>query len=123
LDKLDEEPLNEEIFEMRQRIGRVGTFKFLVTFMNDSYVGFDKECKLEFTIKADDPDRETQEYQDEDLAAIKGPGIVQDMLGAEAEDESDSDDDLSELERLQKRLKEANLAEALERDPNNQMMN
>lgn len=38
---LANEPKNMEMFEMRQRLGKQGGFRFLVTFINDSYVGFD----------------------------------------------------------------------------------
>ena len=66
------EPLNEETFEFKQRFGQVGTFRFLVTFMNDSYIGFDKEAMLEFTVVKDDQTREVAEYSKEDLRVAKG---------------------------------------------------
>jgi hypothetical protein len=40
-DKIDEEPLNVDMFECMQRMGRAGAFEFVVLFKNDSYVGFD----------------------------------------------------------------------------------
>jgi len=50
LDGIAQEPLNFEMIEMRQRLGRVGTFEFCVMFKNDSYIGFDKEVSFQFTI-------------------------------------------------------------------------
>ena len=52
--EIEKEPLNEEIFEIRQRFGQVGQFKFICTFINDSYVGFEKEVPFEFTVVKDD---------------------------------------------------------------------
>ena len=54
LDKIKEEPLNEAIFELRQRLGRPGQFRFLVSFINDSYMGFDQTVPLHFEIKPDE---------------------------------------------------------------------
>ena len=45
-EQVEKEPLNEEKFEIRQRFGQQGQFKFLCTFIHDSYVGFDKEIPL-----------------------------------------------------------------------------
>jgi|TARA_B110000503_G_C7012998_1_gene356490 hypothetical protein len=41
IEEIRQEPLNEQILEMRQRMGRAGNYKFLCTFVNDSYMGFD----------------------------------------------------------------------------------
>lgn len=41
IEQIKEEPLNVGILEMRQRMGRAGSYKFAVTFINDSYMGFD----------------------------------------------------------------------------------
>lgn len=75
-DKLDEEPLNMEMIELRQPFGRTGTFEFTVIFMNDSYVGFDKEVPFSFVIKDDDPERVIKDYNEDDVIAVKGPGLV-----------------------------------------------
>lgn len=48
--------------------------------MNDSYVGFDKETILEFTIVKDDATRAIPDYDQETLEALKGPGLVQGLL-------------------------------------------
>lgn len=61
-EEVEKEPLNEEILEIRQRFGQVGTFRFICVFMNDSYVGFDKETLLEFTVVKDDATREIPDY-------------------------------------------------------------
>ena len=42
IEEIKKEPLNEAILEQRQRLGRAGNYKFAVTFMNDSYMGFDQ---------------------------------------------------------------------------------
>jgi hypothetical protein len=76
MENLDKEPLNVEMIEMRQRLGRTGTFEFTVIFMNDSYVGFDKEVPFSFTIKDDDPERKVDDYNEDDVMAVKGPGLV-----------------------------------------------
>lgn len=119
LDNLKDEPLNEHIFEMRQRIGRVGVFKFLATFINDSYMGFDQSVPLTFEIKPEDrAEGEIPEYFDEDIAAVKGPGVLQSMMDANGEEEaesSESDQDLDEVERLKSRLKKAGLENAMEK--------
>jgi len=65
-DEIDKEPLNEEHFEFRERFGQAGTFKFICTFMNDSYVGFDKEVPLQFDVVQDDPSRVIPDYDEED---------------------------------------------------------
>lgn len=77
LENLDKEPLNEEMIEIKQKIGRTGTFEFTVIFMNDSYVGFDKEVPFFFTIKDDDPNQVLPEYEQDDVDAVKGPGLIQ----------------------------------------------
>lgn len=100
---------------MRQRLGKTGHFEFMVIFMNDSYVGFDKEIPFNFTIKEDDPNREVLEYDEDDVYAVKGPGIVQSLLDI-AEDESDHEDEnLTEIERLKQRLTKVGLENALEK--------
>jgi hypothetical protein len=49
-EEIEKEPLNVEKFELRQRFGQVGTFKFTCSFINDSYFGFDKEIPFEFSV-------------------------------------------------------------------------
>jgi len=41
IEDIRKEALNEQVLEMRQRMGRAGHYKFLCTFINDSYMGFD----------------------------------------------------------------------------------
>jgi len=97
---------NEVTYEMKQRLGRAGTFSFHAFLCNDSYLGFDKEVTLEATIIEDDPDRVVEDYLKEDKDAIKGPGLVQQMVMGEEEEEEDSDDN---MENLAKKLEEAGL--------------
>lgn len=61
-EEIEKEPLNEETFELRQRFGQAGQFKFICSFIHDSYVGFDKEVMLEFTVVKDDTTREIADY-------------------------------------------------------------
>lgn len=64
--EIDKEPLNEEIIEIRQQFKVMQKFQFICTFMNDSYVGFDKEIPLEFEVVQDDTTRVIEEYSKED---------------------------------------------------------
>lgn len=116
IEEIQKEPLNEAIFELRQRLGRPGQYRFLVTFMNDSYMGFDQSILMEFTVKPDDPAAQNLvEYSEEDHAAVKGPGMLQTMLNNEEDESSEEDQDLDEVERLQARLKKAGMEEAMQR--------
>lgn len=45
---------NEFEFELTQRIGQQGSFHFVAYFKSDTYIGFDKEVPLKFTIDRDD---------------------------------------------------------------------
>ena len=73
---IPKEDSNVVVYEMKQRLGRAGTFAFHAFLCNDSYMGFDKEVSLEATIVNEDPDRVIEEYSKEDKDAVKGPGIV-----------------------------------------------
>jgi len=97
---------NVVTYEMKQRLGRAGTFAFHAFICNDSYIGFDQECTLEATVVNEDPDRVVEDYSKEDKDAVKGPGIVQQMVMGEEEEEEDSDDN---MENLNKKLEEAGL--------------
>ena len=87
-------------------MGRAGTFQFHCFLCNDSYIGFDKEVSLECEVVNEDPDRVVYEYSKEDKDAVKGPGIVQQMVMGEEEDSEDSDDN---MDSLAKKLEEAGL--------------
>ena len=76
-------------FKMKQRFGQVGRFSFHAYIMNDSYIGFDKECAITVDVARDDPDRVIEPYSQEDVEAVKGPGLVQSMMQAEQEDDDD----------------------------------
>lgn len=95
-------------FEMKQRFGQAGKFQFHCYIFNDSYIGFDKEVGIEVDVARDDPDRVIEPYSAEDVAAVKGPGLVQGMLAME-EEESDGESSDDNPENLLKRLEEAGL--------------
>ena len=67
-------------FEMKQRFGQAGQFKFHVFVMNDSYVGFDKELEVSFSVLAEDKEREELKQHQEDIIAVKGPNMVQSLF-------------------------------------------
>ena len=94
-------------FEMKQRFGRAGKFSFHCFIMSDSFVGFDKETSIEVDVLKDDPDRVIEEYSKEDIAAVKGPGLVQSMLTGEEDDDGESSDDNPEM--LLKKLEAAGI--------------
>lgn len=91
IEKLQPKDGNTATFELKQRFGQVGKFTFHVYFKSNSYVGFDKELPFEFEIAADDPDRVIPSYAKEDLDAVKGPTMVQNLLDTGKEEESSSD--------------------------------
>jgi hypothetical protein len=131
------EPLNEEIIEIRQQFRAVNKFQFIVTFMNDSYVGFDREIPLEFEVVQDDTTRVIDPYSKEDQDAIKAPSFFQAALqqqlqddSSEEEDEDDSDEGEEkkkdtagkavnyiedDFEKLKNKLKKAGLDKAAEK--------
>ncbi len=82
--------------------------------MNDSYVGFDKEIPFSFTIKEDDPNAIFEEYLQDDIDAVKAPGMVQQMLDMAEEESDHEDENLTEIERLKSRLAKAGLESAVE---------
>lgn len=63
-------------FEMKQRFGQAGKFKFHCFIFNDSYIGFDQEIGIEVDVVKDDPERVNEPYSKEDMQAVKGPGMV-----------------------------------------------
>lgn len=91
-------------FKMKQRFGQVGRFSFHAYILNDSYIGFDKECSITVDVARDDPDRVIEPYSQEDVEAVKGPGLVQSMMQAEQEEDDDSSDDNAEalIEKLER---------------------
>ena len=113
-EKVALEPLNEEIFEVRQRFGQQGHFRFICTFIHDSYIGFDKEVPLQFDVIQDDTTRAIADYSEEDIAAVKGPGIVQSMLDIKNESDSDSEKE-DEIDTLKARLEKAGLEKAIQK--------
>lgn len=91
IEKLMPKDGNTATFELKQRFGQVGKFTFHVYFKSDSYVGFDQEMPFEFEIVADDPNRVIPPYAKEDIDAVKGPTMVQNLLDTGKEEESSSD--------------------------------
>lgn len=65
---------------MRQRMGRAGNYKFCVTFVNDSYMGFDQTLPFHFVVNEDPKDAAPVEYSNEDMIAVKGGGMLQQMM-------------------------------------------
>jgi hypothetical protein len=127
-EEVEKEDLNEETLEIRQRFGQVGTFRFICSIMNDSYVGFDKETLLEFTIVKDDTTRAIPDYDQETLDALKGPGLIQGMLDIQTADSSeeesgDEKNPKDEVEQLKEKLKKAGLENAIEKRTGNQLVN
>ena len=86
----------------------------MCSFIHDSYVGFDREVPLEFNVIKDDATREIADYNQEDVAAVKGPGIVQSMLDMKDDSESGSEKE-DEIETLKARLEKIGLDKAIEK--------
>ena len=82
--------------------------------MHDSYVGFDKEVPLQFDVIKDDTTREIADYNQEDVAAVKGPGLVQSMLDMKDDSDSGSEKE-DEIDTLKARLEKAGLEKAIEK--------
>jgi len=61
--------------------------------MSDSYVGFDKEVPLEFTVVKDDATREIPDYDSDTIEAVKGPGLVQGLLDIQQGESSGSEEE------------------------------
>jgi hypothetical protein len=99
-------------FEMKQRFGQPGNFKFHAFFMNDSYLGFDLEQAIEFNVALEDKNRVIPPVSKEDLDAVKGPGMVQSMLDIKAEDDSDDESSDDGAQTLISKLEKAGLKEA-----------
>lgn len=126
IEEIREEPLCEQTIEMRQRMGRAGHYKFSVTFINDSYMGFDQTIPFNFVVKEDPKDGDMREYSNEDMAAVKGGGMLQQMMQMDNDDSEEEEEgeeneqgqveQLDEMEKLRKRLKDAGLEDALKDD-------
>jgi hypothetical protein len=78
--------------------------------MCDSYIGFDKEVELKFTVQEEDKDRVIPEYSIEDVEAINGPTLVESLMSGDTTRDDDSDPDEDQAEALKKKLKAAGLA-------------
>jgi len=113
VEKLMPKDGNTCTFELKQRFGQVGKFTFHVYFLNDSYVGFDKELPFEFEIAADDKNRVIPPYAKEDLDAVKGPTMVQSMLDTHVEESDTDEENENEMESLREKLKKAGLSAAV----------
>lgn len=100
--------------EMKQRFQRGAVYKFVVKIFHDSYIGFDHEAELELTIKEETGPTKVIDYDDEDLAAVKGPGMVQSMLDIKEDDSESEEEGKTESDRLASKLKKAGLENATE---------
>lgn len=117
--EIDQEPLNYEVIEFRQRFNVVNKFSFIATFISDSYVGFDQEVPINFEIVPEDPTRKVEDYNDEDKAAIKAPSFFQMALDqgiSESETEDEDEQGLDDLQKLQKRLEKAGKGDAVKKN-------
>lgn len=85
------EDSNEAVVTIKQRFGKAGNFAFHAFFMSDSYIGFDKEVELKFSVKEVEEDRVVPEYSAEDLNAINGPTMIEQMLAGDTTKDEDSD--------------------------------
>lgn len=104
--------------EVKQRFPRAGTFSLHAIIKCDSYIGFEKEVTVSFTVAESSTKRTVQEYAAEDIAAVKGPGLVQGMLDMgeeESSSEDEQDDTLDAKKLIENKLKKAGLTEALEK--------
>mmetsp|Transcript_26058 Transcript_26058/g.35534 ORF Transcript_26058/g.35534 Transcript_26058/m.35534 type:complete len:109 (-) Transcript_26058:174-500(-) len=98
--------------EIKQRFPRAGTFSLTAIVKCDSYIGFEKETAVSFTVAESSTKRVVEEYSAEDLAAVKGPGLVQGMLDMGEEESSsdeDEDDSLDAKKLIENKLKKAGL--------------
>lgn len=101
--------------EMKQRFQRAAQYSFCVKVFHDSYIGFDQEVVMSFNVIEESGPTKVADYSAEDLAAVKGPGMVQSLLDVHDCDDSDSEEDGgNEVERLQAKLKKAGLEKATE---------
>ena len=111
IEKIIANEKNEAKYEMKQRFGQAGQFKFHVMVMNDSYMGFDHGVDLEFKVLAEDPERVEIQVSKEDQDAIKGPGMVQSMLDMNNEESDDESSD-DGVDALKAKLEAAGLKKA-----------
>lgn len=97
--------------EIKQRFPRAGTFSLHAILKCDSYIGFEKEFTVSFTVAESSSKRVYEEYSKEDLDAVKGPGLVQGMLDM-GEEESSSDEEVENDALDAKKLIESKLKKA-----------
>lgn len=57
---------NKIKFEMKQKLGKAGNYKFQCYVCNDSFIGFDKEMIMEVTVAKEDKTRVVHDYNDDD---------------------------------------------------------
>lgn len=115
MEKIAAKEGNVAEFKMQQRFGQAGKFNFHVFIMNDSYVGFDRDMDVSFEILPEDKSRVIEPVSQEDIAAVKGPGMVQSMLDIKAEDEEDGDSSDDGTENLIAKLEKAGLKSATDK--------
>ena len=103
--------------EIKQRFTRPGTVALHAIIKCDSYIGFEKSCEVRFTVAESSVDRTEVEYAAEDLAAVKGPGLVQGMLdmGEEESSSEDEDEQMDAKKLIESKLKKSGISDALEK--------
>ena len=116
LDFKDKEGKDSNVakLEIKQRFGKAGQFSFHAYFICDSYIGFDKEVELKFTVLEEDKDRVIPEYSQEDILAINGPSLVESLMTGDSTRDEDSDPDEDQEEALRKKLKAAGIGKVHE---------
>ena len=99
---------NTIVKEKKQRIPRAGSVNLTAIVKCDSYIGFEKEAPVSFTVAESSTKRVVAEYDAEDIAAVKGPGLVQGMLDMgehQSSSDEDEDDTLDARKLIENKLK------------------
>ena len=90
--------IKERVFtkEIKERMQMPGRTQLNIILKNDSYKGFDKLIRVEFTVLKE-VQRAQLEYNDEDIQAMKQPNLLQSVMeinpngDSDEEEESDTD--------------------------------
>lgn len=109
---------NTVVKEIKQRFARAGTFNLRALVKCDSYLGFEKEATIAFTVAESSTKRVVADYAAEDIAAVKGPGLVQGMLdmGEEQSSSEEEDDPTMDAKKLiEAKLKKSGISDALQK--------
>lgn len=109
---------NTVVKEIKQRFARAGTFNLRAVVKCDSYIGFDKEATIAFTVAESSTKRVEPDYAAEDLAAVKGPGLVQGMLdmGEEQSSSEEEEDPTMDAKKLiEAKLRKSGVTDAIQK--------